>query len=335
MIKFKNILYSLFIIVPNIFGIKNANMFDYTGYNNKYGFPTITSFSKDQSGCGTCGFQTMSRLLENYATASDFVNGKGRKNYDFSVNFLIDIILTDEGSSTIQCKKVEDMGIQSCGFGNIVSDPTSMPSRFNKLVNWCKNKYGPTTQLCYIETNYCPYTYGNGYVGPSYTPVNKLCTTIYQDTDKILKNIQTPTIVNLKMSFPFMTVIKQLYDTALASPTPQKDLEGFYETVNQYFPTKLSLYMPHCNGDQIKDQLITSEFLLNNCEPTPAGRTNHAVTVVGAGTWDNKFYLKILNSYGNSFGDNNFFYLELIDGASGLLNMYIGTTFAFYIPNKS
>jgi hypothetical protein len=305
MFNFKFILYNLLLIIPYINGIKEASVYDLTTSNNMYKHPMITSTSKSQLYCGSCGFFSLSRLYEFLISYDDYINNGVINNYDISLNFLIFQILSQGNIESINCGS-------TCAIDGIED---TIYTYIDNVRDFCKANYDGVTNACFIESNWCPYTYGNVYYskdGPNNgiitVPVDRTCFLLNNNFNR--KNIIVPETV------PTGNIIQH---------------NGIFNLFNTFDPLKeyrvqpylIYVFMPETTITcdlSINKEIITAGWLASHgCTITP-NKVNHAVTVVGYGIEDGKKYLKILNSYGNKWGDNGFFYIELIDTPAGILN---------------
>ena len=300
MFNFKKIIiYSLSMIIPYIFGSSSleSNIFDFTTINNQYKYPLVTSWSKDQLVCASCGYFALSRVLEYYGTLVSILNKDKIKNYDISIDWLIDIGLTSLEQTTVDCG-------DTCSL-----TPALFKQIINALYTVCQEDYDAnSTEFCVIESEWCPYSY-DAYAGV--VDINKLCRD-YHSNNVIKINSSPKTKDNI--------VFEQAYS-------------GVYTVYRQFeqfgtgFVGYVSLYLQAtCYGyiiDAYKENPLT--LLTNDIQacklndPSDYAQSNHAVAFVGMGKWPvdgdykDKLYAKLLNSWGINVGDNNFIYVLLED----------------------
>jgi hypothetical protein len=331
---FKFILCNLLIIIPYIFGIKEASIYDLTTDNNKFGKPMITSTSKNQRGCGVCGYFTISRQLEYWKSYHDWISNDNDPskivNYDFSLDFLI-----------LQTAKIQLMNTIACG-DDERTYPSTLPGACNDgvimdtLINigiYC-NSYIGKGPACFIESKWCPFMYGNlKTLETDIVEISDICEKTndeYNNKNVISVNIPLIGNNNIKDSTAFVNT--------LISIETNNDIK--------IYPYSISIYMPNCTNLSTNKQIITFDLLNSfgdNCK-IPSEKlfsTNHVVTLVGIGIENGMRYLKLLNSYGSSWGDNGFFYVQIVPesstqyggryGVRGILNTYIKGT--VYIEN--
>ena len=341
MFNFKKIIiYSLSMIIPYISSTSakplEADIYDYTTTNNPFRFPVITSWSKDQLNCGTCGYFAMSRILEFYSTYVTYKTTKKEKNYDISIDWILDIYLSSQVPTiTSICCTGERC---NCEIGE-----DFLPILKSLQLECNKPKYNveEDSKICLMESQWCPYSYGYGTPDIN-IPINKICSAYHwQNAIKIDIEFGEPVDILIPTLFdPSGYTKRDIYNTIIMDKFAPIYCQQDGSTYKNQLPYSASVYMPLECAYYISIIYETEPFTLitsttPNCIMTN-NDLNHAVTLVGIGYWPiegdykGQKYAKILDSHGTASSIDNFFYVLLEDpGLSvwGPLNIYRSLSF--------